>query len=226
MYSIVWLLSVFLVLDRPLVQELFLEHQVDRSPLVGVSVEVRQVGEEGVARYLTDAEGKVALPLQTNKQYKLRLVHPDFFVDEQALRLAETTESKTFFLRPIQAGVLLRWRGIDFVLGKADLSPESRPACQRLARWLQDNAGLSVEIGCHTDARGADARNLSLSQQRAEILRDTLLAMGIAPERVRARGYGERYLLNQCEDGVRCGPLEHAQNQRIEILIVQNNPPK
>ncbi len=48
-------------------------------------------------------------------------------------------------------------------------------------------------IAGHTDAAGSDERNLKLSQERAQAVRDYLVERGIAPNRLIAKGYGEAY---------------------------------
>lgn len=54
-------------------------------------------------------------------------------------------------------------------------------------------AGAVLVIAGHTDAVGSDQRNLQLSQQRAQAVRDYLVERGIAPKRLIAKGYGEAY---------------------------------
>lgn len=54
-------------------------------------------------------------------------------------------------------------------------------------------ADAVLVIAGHTDAVGSDERNLLLSQQRAQAVRDYLVERGIAPHRLIAKGYGEAY---------------------------------
>ena len=52
---------------------------------------------------------------------------------------------------------------------------------------------MCIRDSGHTDAVGSDERNLLLSQQRAQAVRDYLVERGIAPHRLIAKGYGEAY---------------------------------
>lgn len=54
-------------------------------------------------------------------------------------------------------------------------------------------AGAVLVIAGHTDAVGSDQRNLQLSRQRAQAVRDYLVERGVAPDRLIAKGYGEAY---------------------------------
>ncbi|HEV3009509.1 MAG TPA: OmpA family protein, partial [Burkholderiales bacterium] len=65
-----------------------------------------------------------------------------------------------------------------------------------------------------TDRVGKDADNDRLSLQRAERVRQSLVAQGIAAERIRASGRGERELVTPTADGV-----DEPRNRRVEINV-------
>ena len=61
----------------------------------------------------------------------------------------------------------------------------------RLVETLNDNPTITIELGAHTDSRGSDADNQTLSQRRAQSVVDYLIEKGIARDRLTAKGYGE-----------------------------------
>jgi outer membrane protein OmpA-like peptidoglycan-associated protein len=77
---------------------------------------------------------------------------------------------------------------------------------------------LQVEIQGHTDAKGTEAYNLQLSQQRADAVRDWLIREGIDPARLLAVGYGNTQPLasNATETG-------RQKNRRVQFEIQQTN---
>ena len=79
---------------------------------------------------------------------------------------------------------------------------------------------LRVEISSHTDSRGTFEYNDLLSQQRAESVVAYLVDHGIARDRVLAKGFGKRQLLNRCKDGVPCSESEHQINRRTEVKVI------
>jgi outer membrane protein OmpA-like peptidoglycan-associated protein len=79
---------------------------------------------------------------------------------------------------------------------------------------------MVIELGSHTDARGSDAYNLTLSQKRADGAKAYLVGRGIKPDNIIAKGYGETQLVNRCANGVKCDDDEHLQNRRTEFKIV------
>jgi hypothetical protein len=84
---------------------------------------------------------------------------------------------------------------------------------------MQDNTGLSVELGSHTDSKASAAFNQKLSESRAKAAYDYVVARGVDASRIGFKGYGETNILNKCLDGVTCSDEEHAVNRRTEFVI-------
>lgn len=81
-------------------------------------------------------------------------------------------------------------QGIEFDFGKATIRPVSRPLLDQAAQTLTEYADLKLLISGHTDNVGARERNLALSLQRAESVRQYLIDKGIDASRLQARGAG------------------------------------
>lgn len=83
-----------------------------------------------------------------------------------------------------------------------------------MARELMSDA-VYVEIIGHTDDVGDDAYNLQLSEQRAEAVRDYLVANGADASKIVTVGMGESMPIasNQTEEG-------RAENRRVEVLVL------
>ena len=95
-----------------------------------------------------------------------------------------------FVLTSVTKPVILDNIFYDF--DKATLRPESEVALDNeLIAILNDNPNISIELASHTDFRGRDTYNAELSQRRAQSVVDYLISQGIAPDRVKAVGYGE-----------------------------------
>lgn len=84
---------------------------------------------------------------------------------------------------------------------------------------LKDNPDILVELGSHTDSRGRDAYNMSLSEARAAAAVQYLVENGIQSDRMSSRGYGETQLVNRCSNGAKCSEAEHQQNRRTQLKI-------
>lgn len=105
-------------------------------------------------------------------------------------------------------------RSVNFQTGSAVLLSTSRTALDEVARTLKNQANLEVEITGHTDDVGNDGYNLTLSQQRAEAVRQYLIGKGVAPERMVAIGMGETQPVagNDSEEG-------RVANRRVEFKV-------
>jgi len=77
-------------------------------------------------------------------------------------------------------------------LAKWDLKPQFQDSLQGLIQTLDANETIVVELAAHTDARDTEEKNDILSQKRAESVVEYLIQRGIDPERLIAKGYGER----------------------------------
>ncbi|MES0873475.1 OmpA family protein [Sinimarinibacterium thermocellulolyticum] len=106
-------------------------------------------------------------------------------------------------------------RGVNFENDSAVLTPESREILDGVADSLKSQPNLRVEIGGHTDSIGNDTYNDILSRQRAEAVRQYLIARGVAADRLVAMGYGEFKPIdsNETAEG-------RAKNRRVEFKLI------
>lgn len=102
---------------------------------------------------------------------------------------------------------------INFDTDKATLRPDATPVIDEIARLLQGDTALKLSIEGHTDSTGTAERNRVLSKQRAEAVRDVLVAKGIDSARLGAQGFGPDKPLadNKDESG-------RAKNRRVELV--------
>jgi peptidoglycan-associated lipoprotein len=92
-------------------------------------------------------------------------------------------------------------------LAKWDLKPQYKDSLQGLITTLDENPTIKIELSSHTDYRDTEERNDILSQKRAQSVVDYLIERGIDPDRLVAKGYGERVPRNLDKDIVSYGFL-------------------
>lgn len=78
-----------------------------------------------------------------------------------------------------------------FESGSDNITLDSRSRLETIAELLSEYPSVPVSIKGHTDSRGDEQENLSLSQLRANAVRDFLVARGISVFRLSSFGYGE-----------------------------------
>lgn len=106
---------------------------------------------------------------------------------------------------------------LEFAPTKAELRPEFAEGLQQAIRFVQAHPRRAFVVEGHTDSIGPADKNLSLSQARAEVVRQYLIEKGlVAPERIQARGFGESRPV--AGEGTQDGRL---QNRRVVIRLAE-----
>jgi peptidoglycan-associated lipoprotein len=81
--------------------------------------------------------------------------------------------------------------GVFFDYDQATLSDEARATLQKNAEWMKRWSATRVRVEGHCDSRGTNEYNLALGERRASAVRDYLVSLGIAADRVTAVSMGE-----------------------------------
>jgi outer membrane protein OmpA-like peptidoglycan-associated protein len=123
---------------------------------------------------------------------------------------------KDIYLEPIEVGVTVRLKNIYFDFDKTTLKKESFTELNKVVDFLKQNASVEIEIAGHTDNKGSDDYNASLSQGRSQSVVDYLISQGIEDYRLSAHGYGESKPIdtNDTDDG-------RANNRRVEFTVLK-----
>lgn len=137
-------------------------------------------------------------------------------------RREETLREVRAIFGPEQAEVLLqgdelliRLIGLRFPSASAEIRPENFSLLTKLQQAIREFPEAAITVQGHTDSRGNDEYNQSLSQRRAIAVREYLLAnMAISSDRIAARGFGESRPIasNDTEEG-------RGKNRRIDVVL-------
>jgi peptidoglycan-associated lipoprotein len=175
------------------------------QPLPGAKVSV--VGTNGSNfSAITDDNGGFAFVEKSkterfiveNTSYSILAEKEGYLVVKDQITTVGLTESTTFvkeyFLQPATKDIVIKLPEVQYDLGKFDLRPEGKDSLETLYQTLIDNPTIIIELSAHTDSRDSDARNLILSQNRAQSCVNYLVTKGIDPVRMVPKGYGETKL--------------------------------
>lgn len=104
---------------------------------------------------------------------------------------------------------------------KSSLRPESYPALDKLVGLLNAYPTMVIEIRAHTDNRGDDKYNITLSDARAQVVVNYLVSKGIDKVRLQSKGYGASMPVapNKHEDGSD-DPEGRQKNRRTEFKVL------
>ena len=86
---------------------------------------------------------------------------------------------------------------------------------------------LKINVDAHTDNKGSEKYNMKLSERRASSIKKYLNEKGIADDRMKSKGFGEKIPIapNENEDGSD-NPEGRQMNRRAEIIILDYSSPK
>ena len=108
-----------------------------------------------------------------------------------------------------------------FNLNSSAVSSKSKVVLDSLVLIMNEIPTLKLKITSHTDSRGASSYNDWLSQRRVDMTKDYMLTKGISDDKLITEAYGERILLNECDDNTYCPEEKHAVNRRSEFEIIE-----
>jgi len=105
-----------------------------------------------------------------------------------------------------------------FDFGQADIRPDAQAVLDTVAQALKDNQVPKAVIEGHTDSISDDAFNQTLSENRADAVRDGLLAAGVTSN-LEAVGYGKTRPVAPNQINGQDNPAGRQLNRRVEIYI-------
>lgn len=106
---------------------------------------------------------------------------------------------------------------VNFAFDSSELTATAKTNLDKLSEVLINNPDTNINIYGHTDSKGSDSYNLSLSDRRANSVKNYLVSKGIAGSRLFPMGMGEKEPVagNDTDAG-------RAQNRRVEFAITAN----
>jgi len=184
------------------------------SPLVA-TVEIYDSMGNLIETINTSENGEFSMKLKEGL-YRIK-AQAEKYIPYETSFVIEGGKKTTKDIALLKKKMVFTFRNIYFEFNKADIKPESYPVLDSIALFLKEYPNVKVEIGGHTDSRGSDAYNLKLSQARAEAVRDYLIKVhNISPDRLIAKGYGERRLVVYPEKTEE----DYQMNRRVEFTIL------
>ncbi|TXI79575.1 MAG: tetratricopeptide repeat protein [Flavobacteriales bacterium] len=178
-----------------------------------------RTGNLATGAYSDPKSGEFLVCLPAGRSYALNATADGYLFYSENYDVAEGDLKEPLSLDvplgKLATGSTIALRNIFFNTASYELLPTSNAELDKLVKLMKANPTLRIELGGHTDNVGADAANLTLSQQRANAVRDHVVAQGVDGARITAKGYGETnpVATNDTEAG-------RALNRRTEVTVL------
>jgi len=190
-------------------------------------------GSESYYTEKIDDQGIFLIPLPAGKQYALNIQKKGYLIHSENFALENVKTAIDPFLMIIELHKIppvppkpaseaevetisepIVLKNVFFETGSAELKDISIIELNKLFDFLIEDKTLRIQLNGHTDNVGTDNDNMTLSDARANSVRDYLIEKGINKDRLRAKGFGETVPVttNDTEDG-------RKQNRRTEFQL-------
>jgi len=196
----------------------------NEKPVSGVTVTM--TGNDGsILTTQTDSKGNyLFIDLKPNVKYTVGIAKKGYFGDSKTLATGNEKYSKEYSKKSgydLDFGIIKLTReeieipNIYYEFNKWELNSECKKELDKLINILKETPDVSVVINSHTDEKGSDEYNLTLSQKRAQTVVEYVVAGGIETKRLSAKGYGESQPLKKNAQT----DEEHSKNRRTTFKI-------
>lgn len=194
-----------------------------KQPIKEAFVYLYDVESKKADKFKTDSNGRFTAPLQPDHHYIVKSYAAGFFSDCYKLssipKGGGSLNIENMNLKKVQSNATFEVKNLLYDYDKTDIRPDAAEVLDKVARFLKEYPEIVVELGSHTDSRGSDEYNQSMSAKRAKAAVDYIVSQGVDSSRIVGKGYGETKILNKCKNDVKCSELQHQQNRRTEVKV-------
>lgn len=193
--------------------------------LQGARVAIVDDKKNVIATETSNAKGEVAYKVECEREYTIQAAKDGFESNTFAVNKSGNKSSKKQVdaaLQPIDVIVTeteIILKPIYFEFNRSNITQEGAFELDKLVQVMKNNDKLVIMAKSHTDNRGSDSYNMSLSDRRAKSTVQYVISKGISKDRISGKGYGESEPKVDC--AANCTEEQHAQNRRSEFLIVK-----
>ena len=141
-------------------------------------------------------------------------------MDKQAEEIKNTVPDAR--VERVGEGIVVEFSSnVLFAFDKSNLSSDAKTNLDKLVIVLNNYPDTDIELQGHTDSKGSEAYNQTLSEKRASAVSGYLSGRGISNNRVTIKGFGET--VPKYDNATAEG---RTQNRRVEFLITANEKMK
>lgn len=174
----------------------------------------------------SDKTGEFEISAKPNTSYEITTLKEGYFTPVTEINTSNFSRKEglnintSVKVEKAEPNKIFQLKNIYYDFDKWDIRKESMSELNNLISFLNNNPDVKISIDSHTDSRGNDNYNTWLSQKRSESVISFLANKNIDLSRIKARGFGEKILVNDCTNNTECTEEKHQENRRTELIIL------
>jgi peptidoglycan-associated lipoprotein len=198
-----------------------------KKPLAGAKISITMGGKK---REMTvNTEGVASIDLEDNFDYNFFASKEEYLNNQASFSSKGLGKDPANPVQKFEVEIVLdkiyknkeiTLDNIYYDYNKWDIRTDAQPTLNKLAETLSQNPQIKIQLSSHTDCRGNDDYNATLSQKRAESAVNYMISKGIDANRLGAKGYGESQPAASCECK-KCSEDEHQANRRTTFKVLE-----
>ena len=212
--------------ERPLMTKsalnaISLEDQTSLYSLSLVAADAALIGQSQIQNTLGTSdkswnqENQIWLSLQ--RPNRLKIIASGYFPQWVEASEWDYTNHIEKQLEPIRAGENFVLSRLAFEQGTINFSDSTViEELDRLVDMMSNTAGLEIQLTGYTDNQGLVRDNMALSLERADAVKNYIVAKGISPNRITTQGLGPANPIAN-----NANPETRALNRRVECTIIK-----
>ncbi len=213
---------------------------IDNKPLSGTSVKLFEAGSE-ISETIVGTDGKYSFTVDANKNFELTGNLEDYLegkknantfgaddlviADLQLLQEEEVIVNDENVVVNEDLGAFMKMKPIYFDFDKSVITPKAAKELDKMIKVLNQFPQMEIALTSHTDCRGTNEYNATLSQARASSSVEYIKGRVTNPNRITGKGYGENRPVNSCgcegEKVSTCSEKDHQLNRRSEFIVTK-----
>lgn len=187
-------------------------HPEDMSALSNANVVVRKKDNDSVIAQTTTTNGSYEFVLPARQHYLISAQKAGYQTKSIPVYASRDQEEVVSLFSMNRETYTTPLAVLPFSQSKDELEKSTLQALDQLLKKLKEEPELRIRLEGHTDNVGDFNKNLTLSLQRASIVRAFLIQNGINPSRLEEKGYGSaRPIASNSTEKTR------QQNRRVEV---------
>ena len=173
--------------------------------------------------YASNTKGRIVHPLESYTKYQVTASKDGYEPYETEVSSVKITFTGDTILPIKKIKIpprIIVLENVKYDFDQWTIRSDAYNELQEVAKLLDENPGIRIELSSHTDTRGNDGYNRRLSKLRANAAKNFLvLQCGVDHKRISAVGFGEDKPINECSNGTACTEEDHQVNRRTEIKV-------